>query len=565
MLLILLLFVIPDQLVFASEPPVIFYTDITSGPNSGGEDNLGCYLTINGKRFGSFRGTSTVSIGGGEVTRYIVWSDDKIAVQLGSSAVTGDITVNTSEGSANAPEDFTVRPGNFYFIAVDGIDETGVVNDITHPYRSTWYVQNLVGFGAGDFIVVRGGTYNLLTLRAAGKLNYDRWLSISVENQIGTANNEITVYGYPGETPIVWWGDTASGYDMYGVKANQPDGDYWNICNITFDLDEYGGPYAMQLGFHNLEEQLEHARLVNITVRGGMGALNGTNLMTLHKVDYLKMYGLDIGEQSSLTPSNNESHMVYLKQQYTNADIGWCYLHDNKYGRAAMQIYGDQASDENNINVRVHDCRFENLPLEAVIMGIGSKEVYFYNNIINNVQTRKVPGFSAIHVQGAHLYNEPSGEYYLYNNVFYSDTESVGIIKLGYQAATLLPNHITMHNNIFHPITNTTEYYFIASTYLDPATDFTFDNNAWYNSTQPVPAWAGTNAVITDPKFVDKNNGNFHLQPDSPIKDSGKTISYITRDADGFLIPQGDGYSIGAYEVLAAEKTISPPANLMVW
>jgi len=35
--------------------PVLFFTDITSGPQSGGQDNLGAFITIYGEGFGEAR------------------------------------------------------------------------------------------------------------------------------------------------------------------------------------------------------------------------------------------------------------------------------------------------------------------------------------------------------------------------------------------------------------------------------------------------------------------------------------------------------------------------------
>jgi len=53
-----------------SSDPLILYTDITSGPNSGGERNDGSYLTIFGTHFGATRGISTVTINGRAVAQY---------------------------------------------------------------------------------------------------------------------------------------------------------------------------------------------------------------------------------------------------------------------------------------------------------------------------------------------------------------------------------------------------------------------------------------------------------------------------------------------------------------
>ena len=44
----------------------IFFTDLTSGPRSGGQDDKGAFVTIYGNGFGETRGASTVTVGGGE-------------------------------------------------------------------------------------------------------------------------------------------------------------------------------------------------------------------------------------------------------------------------------------------------------------------------------------------------------------------------------------------------------------------------------------------------------------------------------------------------------------------
>ena len=62
--------------------PAIFYSDLESGPNKGGERNQGAYVTIYGKGFGSSQGSSFVTVGGGMVAAYPVWTDSRIAFQL---------------------------------------------------------------------------------------------------------------------------------------------------------------------------------------------------------------------------------------------------------------------------------------------------------------------------------------------------------------------------------------------------------------------------------------------------------------------------------------------------
>src|ERR1041385_5693141 len=88
-----LFLVIPPSLAALQTPPHIFFSDLESGPNTGGQDNHGVWVTIWGKGFGAERGRSTVTVGGGAAAEYPIWSDTKITFQLGPAARTGDIVV----------------------------------------------------------------------------------------------------------------------------------------------------------------------------------------------------------------------------------------------------------------------------------------------------------------------------------------------------------------------------------------------------------------------------------------------------------------------------------------
>ncbi len=52
--------------LFAQVPqPQIFFSDLESGPNVGGQGGNGAFVTIWGKGFGATQGTSSVTVGGG--------------------------------------------------------------------------------------------------------------------------------------------------------------------------------------------------------------------------------------------------------------------------------------------------------------------------------------------------------------------------------------------------------------------------------------------------------------------------------------------------------------------
>src|ERR1700691_6222740 len=111
--------------------PRTFFTDLTSGPKSGGQNNAGAFVTIYGRNFGVARGNSSVTVGGAPAGAYPMWSDTKIAIQLGAAAVTGKIVVTTPAGASNGVQ-FTVRSGHIYFVSANGNDKN------SGRYSSPW-------------------------------------------------------------------------------------------------------------------------------------------------------------------------------------------------------------------------------------------------------------------------------------------------------------------------------------------------------------------------------------------------------------------------------------------
>lgn len=59
----------------------------------------------------------------------------------------------------------------------------------------------------------------------------------------------------------------------------------------------------------------------------------------------------------------------------------------------------------------------------------------------------------------------------------------------------------------------------------------------------------GINSIIDNPLFVDSNNKDFHLLPNSPCINTGINVGLL-EDFDGTSIPQGNNPDIGCYEFL---------------
>src|SRR6202167_6272061 len=89
-----------------AQAPVLFFSDITNGPNTGGENGNGAYVTIYGNYFGTSQGSSIATAGGGVMVNCKIWGAawlwyQKIACQLGPGAASGDLVVTVNGLSSN--------------------------------------------------------------------------------------------------------------------------------------------------------------------------------------------------------------------------------------------------------------------------------------------------------------------------------------------------------------------------------------------------------------------------------------------------------------------------------
>ena len=133
-----------------------------------------------------------------------------------------------------------------------------------------------------------------------------------------------------------------------------------------------------------------------------------------------------------------------------------------------------------------------------------------------------------------------------YENVSMGRT-TFGPIYIGSGCGARKPSSVlTYRNNIF---------YLGGNIMASPYCDFPHDHNVYYRPLDhPIRAWAilGANAElgegdkIADPKFVNVNEEDFRLQPDSPAIHAGAALGY-TKDVAGKPVPSTSPDS-GAYQ-----------------
>ena len=194
--------IIVALLSVAANAQRIFYSDLDSGPNTGGQNGKGAIVTIYGRGFGSTRGNSTVSVGGGAVDNYPLWSDTKIALQLGTAAQTGNIIVNVAGGSSSNGIPFTVRSGNIYFVATSGSDSNN--GSYTSPWRTITKAKSALA--AGDIAYVMDG------VSQTGMDDYNASLAIASS---GSSGRPKALVAYPGAKVTI--GNTSG--PEFGVRT----------------------------------------------------------------------------------------------------------------------------------------------------------------------------------------------------------------------------------------------------------------------------------------------------------------------------------------------------------
>ncbi|MGA1992211.1 MAG: hypothetical protein ABSH46_14260, partial [Bryobacteraceae bacterium] len=210
--------------------PRLFFSDLVSGPNTGGQGNNGAFVTLYGNYFGS---NPTVTVGGGQAIVTVapapyLWYQ-KLTVQLGPRAQTGNIVVSNSNGTSNG-RPFTVSSGNIYFVATNGSDANP--GSYTAPWQTLVNAVQTAGASAGSIVYAMNGVSQTtddgqgwgaaITLRTA-------WCQ-------GTSAAPTALIAYPGATVTIGTSGTSP---SYGIRATDSSagggacGGNWVIAGLT--------------------------------------------------------------------------------------------------------------------------------------------------------------------------------------------------------------------------------------------------------------------------------------------------------------------------------------------
>lgn len=524
--------------------PQIFYTDITSGPNSGGENNNGAYLTIFGKRFGATRGTSTVTINRVPVAAYKQWSDNRITVQPGSAVSSGPIVVSvagpTSTQSTQGDHIFTVRQGHIYFISRAGDDGTGRPDDIDHPFATVQYTYAHADFSGAVHLVMRGGTWSDTSP------DDSRFFFVFDNDRCGAAFDSVVLMGYPDETVLIQ-------HPTGGINAWNCQGGY-TVSGLVVDMQGGGGtPFGFPPGAAgHTGNTMQNIRAVNneftgmISSGGGSAAMEGRG----HHIKYLGNRIHDNGIVNGHGASSKLYHAVYFDNNDCTGtdDVEIAYnAIGNQGGGRGIQIFNDPgrcAAGSVIANVSVHHNIVHDIALDGIEFGATSKTG---NRAYDNVVYRTA--VAAYQTDGAGggciRFDDPGLVAAVYNNTFSDCALDEDVDSAGIRFDQAAAGGISLVNNIV--ATSGGSGYFTGS----PSGQLAVSNSNLWDASGAAPAWDAS-PEVGYPQFACFSHDDFSLHTLSPAVDRGSSMvsATVVDDVDRNPRPQGAGYDIGAYELV---------------
>jgi hypothetical protein len=510
--------------------PRLFFSDLESGPNTGGQNGKGAFVTVWGTGFGATRGGSTVTVGGGAVDSYPIWTSNRIAFQLGSAAATGNIVVHVAGQPDSGGLPFTVRATTIYFVTSGG-DDAGA-GSFTSPWKTIAHAKD--SLAAGDIAYL--GTSAGDTLSQTGNYRYNASLSIDLADATnsGTAAMPKALVAYPGASVTI--GQTSGVQRGLLVPAITGTFDYWVIAGLTLR----GAVEAL-----DFEGTADGWRVVG----NDLSCPNGTGLSGCivggdgTTPSHLKLYGNVVHDAASaVTSITKYYHGIYLASN--DLEIAWNEVRDGKTCRA-IQFHDSTGPNLHGISVHhnlIHGTACDGINFATVDPSQGTVEAY--DNVIYDVGQGPDPSDGSSNYAGIYVANitnmgsPGSGNVHVYNNTLY-DCGSRGTSAAGAIARAAGPVGIQMDDNLVVALSG--ESYFSGDLSAISGTA-----NVLFGGGGNAPAGL-TGTLTTDPLLAAPSTHDFHLLAGSPAIDHGVATPAAT-DYDGVPRPQGSSFDIGAYE-----------------
>jgi hypothetical protein len=523
--------------------PLVLYTDVLSGPNTGGENNRGAYLSIFGKNFGEASGLGKVTrvfIGGAEVASYRYLGPSKgrpdiqqLTVQIGSLNGTAageplpvEVRVGSHRSQSFVPQTFTVNPGRMLFVSLTGNDQTAVAGAIDHPWR---HVQTSSGLSTGawgaalpgDTIVVRAGDWTDI-----GFGNSQHPYFVKLDGNGGTApkgqrgTGPIAFTTYPGETVTIH-PPVSLAYGVFdGARSGrylETDGELkfsqWiTIANFVVTT---GG---INDGPVNLESGSSHWRVINNDLSAPDAVTNRAAGVTGNGHDEAVL-GNHIHDIAGIG-SRGETlldHGIYVDQgRNWNWELAYNVI-ENITGGNGIQLYSPGRDTATIENIKIHHNWIHGVYKHGLNIGDGSgKGIEIWSNVVSAT----VAGCwrnNSVYLQDAKIWN----------NTFYDcNTDpaypsSSALMNDAKNAAKAIS--MDFRNNIVVPSTASRRYAQGEVGFTADGVHATGNKNLWFGGNDQGTIAFVSNSSVADPLFDAPSAAmpDFHLQESSPAVSTG--------------------------------------------
>jgi uncharacterized protein (TIGR03437 family) len=557
---------------------VLFFSDIVSGPNTGGENGNGAYVTIYGNYFGATQGSSTVTAGGGAMVSCKIWGEawlwyQKIACQLGPNAASGNLVVTVNGLSSNSLP-FTVAAGNIYFVSTAGSDNNP--GSFALPWGTLLNARNVMQ--PGDI------TYAMNGVSQSGDdgTGWDSAFLLSGGGQgnwCSATGLPRALVAYPGATATI--GNPTGGLPDFGLRTSDCQGNY------VFAGISFRGQAPAQPGSG------VNYRFVasDITCPYTQGA-GGAACFETSQASYIYFYGNHVYNAGTVNASA-EFQGVYFSTDSNFVDMGW-NLVENVHGCRGVQVHSSPLGsggpsdptghDQYSISIHdntIHDTQCDGIIVDTVDPSRGP--VSIYNNVVYNAgegpdNPEQSGGWNCINIPGS-TENGPngSGTVEIFNNTLFAcgtfanppySSDNNGIAENGNESEGAPAIYVQIRNNLIYSVA-TALYpagvpYFVIWNPVTGGLCANTDICPWLFGTNNLLYGAGpavtdlteiVASVNQNPMVASTSLPDLHLTTGSPADQAGSIIDstavYGTdntgRDHDG--LPRPAIPAIGAYEI----------------
>jgi hypothetical protein len=561
------------SLALAQPPPAIFFSDLISGPNSGGENVdgfSGAYVTLYGNFLGESRGASAVTWNGLNCLRVVssgeswLWYQ-KIVVQLGSGCVAGPgkFVVTTVNGISNGVQ-FSVNSGHIYFVSTSGSDSNN--GSFARPWLTLPHAVKTAGVNPGAVIYAMNGV-------SQTEDDGQSWnASLTMRNDWckGTSSQPNALVAYPGAVVKIGNSGSTPTFGMRYTQGNVTNGGcagYWTWAGIRFT-----GVIAAAIGNGSYSRFVGND-VTNPQSAGIAGGSAALDISALHT----SIFGNNCHDLI-LQTTDRLAQGVYPSTDSNWTEFAWNVIANTK-GRAGLQIHSSPTTGSNGLvlhDIFIHDNIIHDTAEEAILVDTvdpSKGPILVYNNVIYAGNRDGFASSSSLYFANDGDFNQSngigSGSVQFYNNTIYCQGGEA-CFRSYFSLNAGQPVLANVRNNLIYS-TGGVPYWepglatwnpggYCQSSYTpSQCPNFAGSNNLVFGNGAATFTSILTNNVNVDPLLVNPGTNDFHLQPGSPAVGAGIPITGLSYDIDGRIRPSLP--SIGAYEGTGGTRP-TPPSHL---